>query len=96
MSGNGNVVDFPFAYSVNHPYIAKEIKAFCVPSATQSPCAVGGVGAATTVGTTPGAIPGDLNGVTIQVRSSEDDEKDLSAKIRQAKSNLSFIRGTWT
>ena len=35
----------------------------------------------------------DLDGVTIQVRPPENDKKDLSAKIGQAKSKLCFIRG---
>ena len=32
MSGNGNVVDFPFACSIDHPDFAKEIKILYVPS----------------------------------------------------------------
>ena len=68
--------------------LQKKNKAFFAPSTTPSPCTVRGLGAATTVGTTLGATSGDLNGVTIQVRSSEYDKKDLSAKIeRQLEAN---------
>ena len=38
MSENGNTIDFPFARSVDHPYIANETKAFFIPPATPSPC----------------------------------------------------------
>ena len=31
MSENGNIIDFPFARSADHPDIAKETKAFCLP-----------------------------------------------------------------
>ena len=88
MAENGNAIDFPFTRSMDHPDIAKEIRDFFLPPATPSSCTISASSAATTAGTTPGTTPGSLNGVTIQVRSSEGDEKDLSAKIGQAKSKL--------
>ena len=84
LSENGNVIDFPFAQSSDYPEIAAAIKGFFSPSGTPSSSSN-----PTTSGTP------SLNGVTIQVRSSEDDEKDLSAKVGQSKSKLYLIGGNW-
>ena len=83
LDDSGPGVDFPFAHSKHHTLAAREIKSFFVPAV---------VSQVAPLNATQPALGGPT---VIQVRSAADDEKDLSARIGQAKSKLYFIGGTW-
>jgi hypothetical protein len=69
-----------------------KIKVFVVPSVTPRPVSVSITEYSTGVA---GAETSSLKGVIIQVWSSENKEKDLSAKVGQARSKLYFVGADW-
>ena len=101
LAENGNVVDFPFAQSSTYPELAKEIRAVFVP---ESP-AVPPVSWASSVAAPPHAAlsttNNGLDGVTIQIRLSEDEDKNAVANLGQcrlrlflASTNVNWVTGT--
>ena len=96
LAENGNVVDFPFAQSGTHPELASEIRAVfaAAPAPQVSIASPPRAGSSTTNN-------GRLDGVTIQVRSSEDEDKDAAAVLGQCKlrlflasANFDWVAGT--
>ena len=80
LSENGNVINFPFARSEDHLKIAKQIRSFFSSDSVPAIVPQG-------VGDASGGV-NPLNGVTIQVRSSEDEDKDAAATLGQSKCRL--------
>ena len=104
LAENGNVVDFPFAQSSTHPELAKEIRAVFVPEFPPAPV-VAPAPRASSVAALPHAASSTTNngldGVTVQVRSSEDEDKDAVANLGQCKLrlflalvNVDWVKGT--
>ena len=98
------LVDFPFAQSSTYPELAKEIRAVFVPESPPAP-AVAPASRASSVAAPPhtalSTTNNGLDGVTIQVRSYEDEDKDAAANLGQCKlrlflasANVNWVTGT--
>lgn len=74
---------------MDHPEIANQLRSFFAqPANAAVPLALPPVGGLPAPGA-PGAY--SLQGYTIQVRSSEDDEKDITAKLGETRCKLYLI-----
>lgn len=86
ISPAGSFVTFGTARSVDYPEIATQLRSFFAPPASDSVSR-----AAPAPAGQPFQAADPLQGYTINVRSPEDDQKDITAKIGETKSKLYLI-----